>query len=360
MSSISLALKPRLHSPRGARYGVVSISSYTTQSKVVVPGLYEDLERRQLIAQATSGRNAERPIIDKDTLVAYQNELLEQVSKFFERAASQLSLTQVPTLVLNNLEWIEKISALEFLGSTGRYARLSIMLAKECVKNRLESPQGISFSEFSYQLFQAHDFWYLHQNYGCQLQVGGQDQWGNIVAGIELIHKRRTSTKEAYGLTTPLLTNAAGEKFGKSLNNALWLDSRLTSPFQFYQHFMKTPDAGLESLFKSFTFVKPETINEIIAAHYQKPEALEGQRMLAQEVTRLVHGDDGLVSAEALTDTLYNSDFLKLRAMSASDLDVAFSPERSPKDLVTSIPKDRILNQQITSVVFASGLTRSE
>ncbi|KAJ9070345.1 tyrosyl-tRNA synthetase, variant 2 [Entomophthora muscae] len=410
-----------------------SVGHYSSKgTPTVIPGLYEDLKCRQLISQSTSeklgeflstesrtvycgfdptasslhlghlfslvtllrfrqyghgiialiggatgtigdpsGKNTERPLLEPEKLNANQKSLEDQISNFFERAVSHLNLRQTPTLVLNNIEWLGKISALEFFTLTGRHARLSTMLAKDSVKGRLDSPQGLSFTEFSYQLFQAHDFWHLHQNYDCQLQVGGQDQWGNILAGIDLIHKRRSNPKDAFGFTTPLLTTSSGEKIGKSAGNALWLDPKLTSPFQFYQYFMKIPDAELQRLFLSFTFVEPEAVHKILKAHNETPEALDGQRRLAQEVTSLVHGGiliislmfkvlvDSLASAEAITSALF-SDPQKLQTMSASELELAFGLKNAPSDLVVALPKDAIINQPIVNVVCASGLTKSK
>lgn len=204
--------------------------------------------------------------------------------------------------IINNSEWYSSMSVLEFMSLVGEY-RLNQMLSKDSVASRLSSAAGINYAEFSYQLFQAYDFWFLYKKYGCNLQIGGSDQWGNICAGIEVI--RKNSNKElasnlpvsdskqdeqdeidkVYGITIPLMTNASGEKFGKSAGNAIWLDPKKLSPFDFYQFFRKANDCDVEKYLLSFTFLGVDEIQKTVNAGGQS-----AQKLLASEVTELVHG----------------------------------------------------------------------
>lgn len=180
------------------------------------------------------------------------------------------------------------------------------------VKARLASQHGISFTEFTYQLLQAYDFYYLNKHHRCTIQVGGSDQWGNIVAGIELIGKlspgnvaQSGASEGAFGLTTPLLTTPSGEKFGKSAGNAVWLDENLTSVFDFYQYFLKSPDAAVPTYLKLFTFLPLSRIAEIVETHNESPEQRFAQKMLASEVTEMVHGSAALERVQTLTSLLF-------------------------------------------------------
>ncbi|KAF9410668.1 tyrosyl-tRNA synthetase [Podila epigama] len=228
--------------------------------------------------------------------------------------------------VVNNKTWFGQLSALDFLADIGRFARVGTMIARDSVKTRLESPQGISFTEFSYQLLQAYDFWYLFHNDGCRIQLGGSDQWGNITAGIDLIHKKRKTNEEqilipseegggskqdkalhAYGLTIPLLTTASGEKFGKSAGNAVWLDEKMTSLFDFYQFFVKTADSDVGRYLQYFTLMTPEQIKDVMAQHNAEPEKRIAQHTLAKESTELVHGLEAVPKALLATKVLFGS-----------------------------------------------------
>ncbi|KAF8734970.1 hypothetical protein AX14_002988 [Amanita brunnescens Koide BX004] len=206
---------------------------------------------------------------------------------------------------------------LDFLRTVGVHARISTMISRESVKARLNSQHGISFTEFTYQLLQAYDFYHLHKHHGCSIQIGGSDQWGNIVAGLELITKTTTSGEEApnvFGITTPLLTTSTGEKFGKSAGNAVWLDPSLTSIFDFYQYFVKVTDADAEKYLKMFTLLPISEIAEVIETHKSQPDKRIAQRRLAAEVTEMVHEREGLIHAETMTKLLFDSDYSTLRA----------------------------------------------
>ncbi|KAJ9125674.1 hypothetical protein QFC22_000636 [Naganishia vaughanmartiniae] len=231
--------------------------------------------------------------------------------------------------VVNNHDWTIGVSLLDFLRDVGKYAKVNTMLSRESVKNRLSSEQGISFTEFSYQLLQAYDYRHLFERYNCKLQVGGSDQWGNIVSGIDLIKRTKSSipadstrggAKEdhqelAYGLTIPLLTTSTGEKFGKSAGNAVWLDSEMTSVFDFYQYFLRTPDADVGKLLRLFTFLPLQEIDTILEKHNVNPPQRQAQKLLATEITQLVHGpEEGIQRAETATAILYGTDFNELQA----------------------------------------------
>ncbi|KAJ2918588.1 hypothetical protein MD484_g1851, partial [Candolleomyces efflorescens] len=217
--------------------------------------------------------------------------------------------------VQSNVDWHEKFSMLDFMQVVGVHARVNTMMNRESVRARLSSQQGISFTEFTYQLLQAYDFYHLNKNFNCTIQVGGSDQWGNIVAGIELIGKLSpSSTTEAgnacegaFGITTPLLTTPSGEKFGKSAGNAIWLDENLTSVFDFYQYFLKCPDSAMSSYLKLFTFLPRSEVDAIIEMHDAKPEERAAQKILAAEVTEMVHGSAALDRAQTLTSLLFPS-----------------------------------------------------
>lgn len=180
------------------------------------------------------------------------------------------------------------------------------MLSRASVQSRLQSDAGMSFTEFTYQLFQAYDWLHLFKEFGCRFQLGGSDQMGNIMSGHELISK--VTKKAVYGLTLPLITNEAGDKFGKSAGNAIWLDSTETSEFSLYQFFIRLPDAEVENLLKLLTFLPLNEVNDLVAKHQKNPEQREAQKVLAKELTLLIHGADGLTKAESLSEALYKGD----------------------------------------------------
>jgi tyrosyl-tRNA synthetase len=196
------------------------------------------------------------------------------------------------------------LSTIDFLRDVGKHFTVNYMLAKESVSSRLGG-DGISFTEFSYMLLQSYDFRVLYDRHGCTLQVGGSDQWGNITAGIELI--RRTRGAAAHGLTLPLVTNSSGEKFGKSVAGAVWLDPAKTSPYAFYQYWLNTDDRDAVRYLKLFTFLSREEIEALEAESAERPQARAAQRRLAEEVTRLVHGDEQLAAAQRAAEVLFGS-----------------------------------------------------
>ncbi|XP_065868226.1 tyrosine--tRNA ligase, chloroplastic/mitochondrial-like [Euphorbia lathyris] len=250
-----------------------------------------------------SGKSLERPELDADTLEKNTNGITETLTRIFNKNSSLSS----PIVVMNNYDWWRDVRLLDFLKQVGRYARVGTMMAKESVKKRLESEQGMSYTEFTYQLLQAYDFVYLFQNEGVNAQIGGSDQWGNITAGTELIRKvlQPKDGAEAYGLTFPLLLKSDGTKFGKSENGAIWLSPLLLSPYKFYQYLFSVPDADVIRFLKMLTFLELKEIDELEMG-MKRPGYVPNtaQRRLAEEVTRFVHGEEGLVEAVKATEAL--------------------------------------------------------
>jgi tyrosyl-tRNA synthetase len=203
--------------------------------------------------------------------------------------------------MFNNADWLRDLRLLEFLRDTGKHFTISYMLQKESVRNRMEI--GISFTEFAYMLVQAHDYEHLHRLEGCELQMGGSDQWGNITAGIELVGRKRGA--EVHGLTVPLLTTATGAKFGKSEDGNVWLDPARTSPYKFYQFWLNQDDRDVERLLRTFTFLSLSDVAAIAVEHAVAPERRTGQKALAEDVTRRVHGEEALARARQAATALF-------------------------------------------------------
>ena len=214
--------------------------------------------------------------------------------------------------IVNNADWLGTVGLLDFLRDVGKHFTVNYILQKESVRRRLESEDGISFTEFSYLLLQSYDFLQLFDRHGCTVQIGGSDQWGNITAGIDLIRKLRA--KKTHGLVMPLVTTASGVKFGKTEAGAVWLDPARTTPFAFYQFWLNTDDRDVERYLKSFTFLPRDSVAEIAETAQRAPETREAQRALAREVTTLVHGSDSLARAEHASRVLFGEDIAQLPA----------------------------------------------
>ncbi|TBU45894.1 hypothetical protein BD309DRAFT_989194 [Dichomitus squalens] len=266
-----------------------------------------------------SGRSTERPLTARETIEYNVAQLTAGIKQFFERAQKYAekripsSLRVLPPNVQNNFNWLKDLSLLEFLRTVGFHSRVNTMLTRESVQARLSSQQGISFTEFTYQLLQAYDFLTLHKTFGCTIQVGGSDQWGNIIAGIDLINRANSQdsgalVEKGFGITTPLLTTASGQKFGKSAGNAISLNEDDTSVFELYQFFLRSSDADVGRYLKMFTLLSLERVDTVMETHNQNPEARSAQRLLAEEVTELVHGEDGVARARLATKILYERD----------------------------------------------------
>jgi tyrosyl-tRNA synthetase len=243
-----------------------------------------------------SGKSAERNLLDKDQLQHNLQCIQQQLAKFLDFHAENNA-----ALLVNNYDWFQGLSFLDFIRDVGKHISINYMMAKDSVKNRLET--GISFTEFSYQLIQGYDFVHLYQQLGCKLQMGGSDQWGNITTGTELI--RRMHGGEAYALTAPLLTKADGSKFGKSEGGNIWLDPQKTSPYKFYQFWLNVSDEEAVKLIKIFTELSLAETEKLIAAHLEAPHLRLLQKTIAEEITRLVHGKDELESAKKASDMLF-------------------------------------------------------
>ncbi|MDQ7005656.1 MAG: tyrosine--tRNA ligase [Acidobacteriota bacterium] len=248
-----------------------------------------------------SGRSSERNLLTAEQVAencAGIRRQLEHFISFEGRAAAML---------VDNHDWIGAMSFIEWLRDVGKHFTVNYMMAKESVRRRLEDREhGISYTEFSYMTLQAYDFYHLYEKHGCRVQGGGSDQWGNITAGIELI--RRKAGVEAFGITFPLVKTASGEKFGKSAGNAIWLDPKRTSPYEFYQFWVRTDDRDVENYLKYFTFLEVDEIETLCSAHRDDPGRREAQKRLAAEVTRLVHGEEGLNAARQASQALFGGD----------------------------------------------------
>ncbi|MBH0117967.1 tyrosine--tRNA ligase [Salinibacterium sp. NG253] len=240
---------------------------------------------------------AERTLNDNETVAEWVSYLQAQVSKFLSTEGDNA------VRMVNNLDWTAPMSAIDFLRDIGKYFRVGTMLKKDAVSARLNSDAGISYTEFSYQVMQGMDFLELYRNYDCVLQTGGSDQWGNLISGSDLIHKAESASVHAIG--TPLITNSDGTKFGKSEGNAIWLDSKMTSPYAFYQFWLNTDDADVIERVKIFTFLSREQITALETAVAEAPFRREAQKTLAFEVTSLVHGRAATEAAIAASAALF-------------------------------------------------------
>jgi tyrosyl-tRNA synthetase len=249
-----------------------------------------------------SGKDQERSLLSVDQLRINQEAIQKQLERFLDFKSPDSG-----ALLVNNYDWTGPFSYLDFLREVGKHFSVNAMIAKESVKTRLENrDQGISYTEFSYQILQAYDFHHLWKTCRCRLQIGGSDQWGNITAGIDL--NRRMGGEQLYGITFPLLMSSSGKKFGKSEGNAIWLDGAMTKPYEFYQYFIQTDDQDVIRYLKLFTFLPMDRLAELDHCVKTEPDKRLAQQVLASEITRLVHGDAGLRSAEGATRILFGDD----------------------------------------------------
>jgi tyrosyl-tRNA synthetase len=245
-----------------------------------------------------SGRDRERELLDEATLGRNLGGIRTQLGQILDLDGPDAGL------LVDNLDWLGGFGFLDFLRDVGKHFSVNAMIAKESVRRRLESrDQGLTFTEFSYQLLQAYDFAHLYAEHGCILQGGGSDQWGNITAGIDLV--RRLHGAETFGLVWPLLTTADGAKFGKSAGNAVWLDPSMTSPYAYYQYWLNAADADVVRFLKLFTFLELDEIDELERDHAREPSGRLAQRRLAHEATRILHGAAGVAAAERATGVLF-------------------------------------------------------
>ncbi|MEP0265275.1 tyrosine--tRNA ligase [Dokdonia sp.] len=249
-----------------------------------------------------SGKSSERNLLDEETLRHNQECVREQLSQFLDFTSG----AENEAVMVNNYDWMKEISFLDFIRDVGKHITVNYMMAKDSVKNRLsgESADGMSFTEFTYQLVQGYDFLHLYQNHECSLQMGGSDQWGNITPGTELI--RRIGGGKGYALTCPLITKSDGTKFGKSEGGNVWLDAKRTSPYKFYQYWLNTSDDDAKKYIKIFTFLSQEEIEALIEEHSGQEHRKTLQKRLAKEVTITVHSEDAYTKAEEASNILFS------------------------------------------------------
>jgi tyrosyl-tRNA synthetase len=250
-----------------------------------------------------SGKSAERNLLDGETLERNCAGLEKQLSKFLDFDSNKPN----GAVLVNNYDWMQSISLIDFTRNIGKHLTVNYMMAKDSVKKRLgsESKEGMSFTEFTYQLIQGYDFLHLYEHHNCLLQMGGSDQWGNITTGTELV--RRKLGGKAYALTCPLITKADGTKFGKTESGNVWLDRKKTSPYKFYQYWLNASDEDAEKYIKIFTFLSKTEIETLIATHQEAPHQRQLQRKLAQEVTAMVHSADDVTRSEQASQILFGN-----------------------------------------------------
>ena len=288
-----------------------------------------------------SGKSTERPLLPPEVVEANAHALLRQVQK----------LLPFPIHIRNNYEWLGSYLLIDFLREVGKHLTVSYLLSKESMQRRAET--GLSFTEFSYPLLQAYDFWYLYECEGCRLQVGGSDQWGNITAGIELIQKK--SGGEAHGLTCPLLTKADGTKFGKTESGNVWLDPKRTSAYAFYQFWVNQADADMPKLLGVFSWKSLEEIEALLAEHARAPEKRLAQKALALEMTARIHGLEAAQTIQAVSEVVFGGEALTTLAQASSE---------TLQAVLSEIPHDEIpenaLEEPLVEVLVRVGFLPSK
>ena len=288
-----------------------------------------------------SGKSAERNMLTVEQVEENKKGIRENLGRVLDFDGPNAAV------LVDNYDWYKGTSAIEFLRDIAINFRVPQMLAKESVKKRLEASEGaLTFTEFSYQILQGNDFLHLFDNYGCTIEVGGADQWGNITAGTDLVHRMRGKT--AFGLTFPLLLDSAGRKFGKSEGNALFLDASMTSVYDWYQYFLRAADADVIRYLKVFSLKTLDEIAELEAQMKAKPEARIPQKALAEELTRLVHGEEGLKTALGATKTLFGGD---VSGKGADELETIFKDVKS-----ATLPLDAIVGRPVYAVAAQAGM----
>ena len=277
-----------------------------------------------------TGKDSERQLLDRDTIddnVAAQRKIIERFLDLDPKSPTG-------AVIVNNADWLERLGYIEVLRDIGKHFSVNAMIQKDSVRERLKNrEQGISYTEFSYMLLQAYDFLHLRREINCTVQISGSDQYGNIVAGIDLI-RRELGSGEAYGITAPLLLGADGKKIGKTEKGAIWLNAELTSPYAFYQHWINASDADAVPFLRWFTFLTAEEVEGVAERHAQAPHKREAQRRLAREMTQLVHGPEALRRVEAAGEALFGGD---VRALDAEML----------RDVFKDVPPSQHARQQL-------------
>jgi len=282
-----------------------------------------------------SGKSAERNLLDEPTLRHNQEALKEQLSRFLDFDGN----ADNAAILVNNYDWMKDFSFLDFIRDVGKHITVNYMMAKDSVKKRLsaESKEGMSFTEFTYQMVQGYDFLYLYQNHNCTLQMGGSDQWGNITTGTELI--RRIGGGKGFALTCPLITKADGTKFGKTEGGNIWLDSERTSPYKFYQYWLNTSDEDAEKYIKIFTFLSKQEIDGLIKEHQEAPHMRALQKRLAEEITVMVHSQEDLENAQKASNILFGK---------STSEDLKGLNEKTFLDIFDGVPQAEISKSELT------------
>ena len=296
-------------------------------------------------------QSGERTLNPKDVVAGWAERLKRQIGGILETAGEN------PVRFVSNYDWTAQMSVIDFLRDVGKNFRLGTMLAKDTVARRLNSEEGISFTEFSYQVLQGNDFLHLFDEYRCTLELGGSDQWGNLTSGLDLIHKVRGVDVNVF--TSPIITDAQGKKFGKSEGNAVWLDATMLSPYKFYQFWLNRPDVEMESLLKVFTFLPKAEIERLVAESQTNPGAREAQRTLAWEVTSFVHGEAATQAAIDASSALFG------RGGDLADIDEAtleavlegfkVTDENGDHVFPAAKPGDRVIDAAQAAGLFKTG-----
>lgn len=283
-----------------------------------------------------SGKSSERNLLDEKTLRHNQEAIKKQLAHFLDFESNAANAAEL----VNNYDWMKEFSFLEFIRDVGKHITVNYMMAKDSVKNRIasEASEGMSFTEFTYQLVQGYDFLHLYKANNCSLQMGGSDQWGNITTGTELI--RRISGGKGYAITCPLITKSDGSKFGKSEGGNVWLDANRTSPYKFYQYWLNSSDEDAEKYIKIFTFLKEDEINELISEHKEARHLRVLQKRLAEEITTMVHSKEDLDNAIKASNILFGK---------STSEDLKGLDENTFLDVFDGVPKTEIDKLEISS-----------
>ncbi|HET8735509.1 MAG TPA: tyrosine--tRNA ligase [Pricia sp.] len=283
-----------------------------------------------------SGKSAERHLLDEETLRHNQRAIKEQLSRFLDFGHT----ADNAAILVNNYDWMKDFSFLDFIRDIGKHITVNYMMAKESVKKRLDADakEGMSFTEFTYQLVQGYDFLHLYQKHKCTLQMGGSDQWGNITTGTELI--RRIGNGKGYALTCPLITKADGTKFGKTETGNVWLDAARTSPYRFYQYWLNVSDEDAEKYIKIFTFLSRETIETLVREHQEAPHLRILQKRLAEEITVMVHSQDDLDNTLRASNILFGN---------STSNDLKKLDENTFLDVFEGVPQAEIAKSELES-----------
>lgn len=281
-----------------------------------------------------SGKSSERNLLDETTLRLNQEAIKNQLAHFLDFESQEANAAEM----VNNYDWMKEFSFLDFIRDVGKHLTVNYMMAKDSVKNRITSDasEGMSFTEFTYQLVQGYDFLHLYREHDCSIQMGGSDQWGNITTGTELI--RRIGNGKGFAITCPLITKSDGSKFGKSEDGNVWLDPKRTSPYKFYQYWLNSSDVDAESYIKIFTFLSQSEIEDLIETHKKEPHLRSLQKRLAQEITCMVHSESDFENAEKASQILYSKSF---------KADISTLDEATFLDVFEGVPQFEVLKSEV-------------